>query len=225
MSPAEVIGPAAPGLPETDGLRTGLRFLGGLLAAAAVTALLLWTMNILIAQADRTLDEAKRGHLLDFVRVKREEAVQRRQSRAEKPPPPAPPPPQPPAPKLDQIRPNVEKIAVSAPPVETEIELSGAGFSLGVSEGEFLPLAKVAPIYPERAISRGIQGFCIVEYTVTRQGSVANPVVVEGQCSHDVFRKPSVQAALKFKYKPRIVDGQTVDVPGVRNKFTYVLED
>lgn len=217
--------PADPGFARDDTARYALRVIVGVLLAAMVTLGLLWAMHRLIAGAEGTLDEAKRGHLLDFVRVKREEIVQRRQTKPEKPPPPAPPPPQPPAPKLEDARPSAEKIAVTAPPVETDIELSGAGFSLGVGEGDFLPLAKIAPIYPERAISRGIEGFCVVEYTVTRQGTVSGVKVVESQCSHDVFAKPSVLAAQKFKYKPRIVDGQAVDVPGVRNKFTYKLED
>jgi len=34
-----------------------------------------------------------------------------------------------------------------------------------------------------------------------------------------------MQAALKFKYKPRVVNGEAVEVPNVRNKFTYELED
>jgi protein TonB len=202
-----------------------LRVLAGAVLASVVTLFLLWAMHRLIAGADGKLDEAKRGHLLDFVRVKREEVVQRRQTKPEKPPPPAPPPPQPQAPKLEDARPTAEKIAVTAPPVATDIELTGAGFSLGVGEGDFLPLAKIAPVYPERAITRGIEGYCVVEYTVTRQGTVTDTRVVESQCSHEVFVKPSLMAAQKFKYKPRIVDGQPVDVPGVRNKFTYRLED
>ncbi len=212
-------------VPHTGlGLGLWLRLAIGLLLASAVTVALLWTMQYLIATADRTLDEAKRGQLLDFVRVKRAEIVRRRQTKPDKPPPPAPPPPQPPAPKLDDIRPDAQKIAITAAPVETEIALSGAGFSLGVGEGDYLPLAKVAPIYPERALSRGVEGFCVVEYTVTRQGTTANVRVVESQCSSKLFAKPSVAAAEKFKYKPRILDGQAIEVPGVRNKFTYKLE-
>ena len=40
-----------------------------------------------------------------------------------------------------------------------------------------------------------------------------------------MFHRPSLQAALKFKYKPRIIDGEAVEVPGVQNKFTYVIEE
>jgi protein TonB len=40
-----------------------------------------------------------------------------------------------------------------------------------------------------------------------------------------VFDKASVKAAQKFKYKPRVIDGEPIEVPGVQNKFTYQLED
>jgi protein TonB len=40
-----------------------------------------------------------------------------------------------------------------------------------------------------------------------------------------VFDDASVKAAHKFKYKPRVIDGEPIEVPGVQNKFTYELED
>ena len=63
--------------------------------------------------------------------------------------------------------------------METDIEMSG-GFSLGVGEGDYLPIVKVAPIYPQRALVRGIEGYCVVQYTVTRQGTIRDPFVCEG---------------------------------------------
>jgi protein TonB len=103
--------------------------------------------------------------------------------------------------------------------------MSGGGFSLGIGEGDYLPIVKVAPIYPQRALIRGIEGYCVVQYTVTRQGTIRDPFVIEDQCTDSLFYRPSLQAALKFKYKPRVIDGQAVDVPGVRNKFTFQIED
>ena len=200
------------------------RFGTAMLVGALVTLLLFWLMQYLIATADRGLDDAKRGSLVDFVRVKRDEIVERRQIKPEKPPAPKAPPPQPPTPKLDELRPSAEKIGIAAVPVQTEIALSSGGFSLGVGEGDYLPIVKVAPIYPQRALSRGIEGSCIVEFTVTRAGTTRDAVAQDGRCD-SAFRKASVAAALKFKYKPRIVDGKAVEVAGVRNKFTYKLED
>lgn len=201
-----------------------VRLLIGLLLGAFVTLGLFWVMQYLIATADRSLDEAKRGALVDFVRVKKNEVIERKQIKPRKPPPPDAPPPEPPTPKLDDLTPSADKIAISAVPVETDIDLSSGGFSLGVGEGDYLPIVKVAPIYPRRAVSRGVEGFCIVEYTVTRSGTTRDARVVPDQCSSSLFEKASVDAALKFKYKPRVIDGAAVEVPGVRNKFTYELE-
>jgi protein TonB len=201
-----------------------IRMLFGILIGAIVTAALFWFMQYLIETADRELNEGASGHLVDFVRLKRDESIQRRQLKPKKPPPPEAPPPQPPTPQLDSLDPNAEKIAISAAPVETEIEMSG-GFSLGVGEGDYLPIVKVAPIYPQRALSRGIEGYCVVQYVVTKNGTIRDPFVVEGQCTSSLFQRSSIQAALKFKYKPRVMDGQAVEVPGVQNKFTFEIQE
>ena len=206
-----------------DGL-FALRLAVGVTLGAVVTLSLFWIMQYLIASADRTLDIAKRGTLVDFVRIKRTETVQRRQLKPEKPPPPKTPPPEPPAPKLDRLKPTAEKIGIPAVPVKTDIELTSGGFSLGIGEGDYLPIVKVAPLYPQRALSRGIEGNCIVEFTVTRSGTTRDARAVEGACD-SAFKKASVAATFKFKYKPRVIDGESVEVRGVRNQFTYQIED
>ncbi len=199
-----------------------IRLAIGLAIGLAVTAGLFWMMQYLIVTADRTLNESTSGSLLDFVRLKRDETIQRRQLKPKKPPPPNAPPPQPPTPKLEELNPSADKIAIAAVPVETDIEMSG-GFSLGIGEGDYLPIVKVAPIYPARALQRGLEGYCVVQYTVTSLGTIKNPVVVEDQCTSSLFHRASVQASLKFKYKPRVIDGVAVEVPGVQNKFTYEI--
>ena len=200
------------------------RLVIGFVMALAVTLSLFWLMQYLIETADRTLNDDGAGNLVDFVRVKRDEAIERRQLKPKKPPPPESAPPQPPTPQLDNLNPNAEKIAISAVPVETDIQMTG-GFSLGVGEGDYLPIVKVAPIYPNRALTRGIEGFCVVQYTVTRQGTIKDPIVIEDQCTSTLFHRASINAALKFKYKPRIMDGEAVEVPGVQNKFTYEITE
>lgn len=194
----------------------------GLVLGLVVTAGLFWMMQYLIATADRTLNESSAGHLLDFVRLKRDESIQRRQLKPEKPPQPKTPPPQPPTPKLEDLNPSAEKIFIAAVPVETDIEMSG-GFSLGVGEGDYLPIVKVAPIYPARALQRGLEGYCVVEYTVTSLGTTKDPVILLDQCTSSLWHRASLQASLKFKYKPRVIDGVAVEVPGVQNKFTYEI--
>ena len=201
------------------------RVIAGIVFGLAITLVLFWMMPYLIETADRQLDKAGSTSLVDFVRVRRDETGHRRELKPRKPLPPQSPPPLPSTPQFESLNPSAETIAVSVAPAETEIQISGAGFSLGVGEGDYLPIVKVAPMYPQRALSRGIEGYCVVQYTVTRQGTIRDPLVIEDQCTSTMFHRPSLQAALKFKYKPRVIDGQAVEVPGVQNKFTYLIEE
>jgi protein TonB len=108
-----------------------------------------------------------------------------------------------------------------APQAKITLNLNATGMSSG--DGEYLPIVKVAPIYPRRAQTRGISGYCIVEYTVTTTGAIRDPQPVDCQ-PQGIFERASVKAAEKFKYKPRVVDGNAIEVAGVQNKFTFELE-
>lgn len=201
------------------------RVILGIVLGLVITAALFWMMPYLIEITDRQLDKSGSTNLVDFVRISRDETIHRRELKPRKPPPPQSPPPLPTAPQVESLNPGATAIAIAATPIETDIEFSGAGFSLGVGEGDYLPIVKVAPIYPQRALSRGIEGYCVVQYTVTRQGTVRDPFIVEDQCSNSLFHQSSLQAALKFKYKPRVIDGQAVEVRGVQNRFTFIIEE
>ena len=132
--------------------------------------------------------------------------------------------PEEPPPEMQQLDLDLDvdvEVVNIAPSAKVDISV-GTGGQLS-NDGEYLPIVKVAPIYPRRAQTRGITGYCIVEYTVTTSGAIRDPKPVDCQPS-GVFEKASVKASLKFKYKPRVVDGEAIEVPGVQNKFTYELE-
>ncbi|MFZ8915632.1 MAG: energy transducer TonB, partial [Pseudomonadales bacterium] len=77
---------------------------------------------------------------------------------------------------------------------------------------------------PRRALTRGIEGYVLLEFTVTKLGTVENPVVVEAD-PPGIFDRAAQQAALKFKYKPKVVNGEPIDVAGVRNLITFELTE
>jgi protein TonB len=101
--------------------------------------------------------------------------------------------------------------------------MDNSGFQMS-NDGEYLPIVKVRPIYPNSALSRGIEGYVIVEFTVTRTGTTKDAKIVEGKPAN-VFNRAALQAAGKFKYKPRVIDGVAIEVPGVQNKITFEIED
>jgi protein TonB len=106
--------------------------------------------------------------------------------------------------------------------VGNDISLDG-GLALESGDGEYLPIVKVSPVYPRRALQRGIQGYVIVEFTVNEIGAVVNPVVVEAE-PQGIFEQAAMDAAKKFKYKPRVVNGEPTSVAGVQNRISFVID-
>jgi len=200
--------------------RNLVRLLFGALFALPVAGGLFFIMQYLIATADPKIDDSKRQKLADILMPEREIETNVKEQKPDKVEDPEEPPPDLDTPDLDMDV-DVDVVNV-APQAKVDVAISATG--MGTSDGEYLPIVKVAPIYPRRAQTRGITGYCIIEYTVTTSGAIRDPVAVDCQPS-GVFEKASLQAALKFKYKPRVVDGQPIEVAGVQNKFTYELEE
>jgi protein TonB len=186
---------------------------------AAVTFGLLFLMQLMIATGRGALTDEDRFRIVDFVRVERDNIVETKKDKPEKPPEPEKQPDMPNPQNLDSFSSSLS-VSMSAPTMGTGMNLGGLGF--GVSDGEYLPIVKVAPVYPARAASRGLEGYVIVEYTVTRTGSTRDPVVIESSSS--LFDRAALDSAMKYKYKPRVIDGEPVEVPGVRTIIRFELE-
>ncbi|MBT7950716.1 MAG: TonB family protein [Gammaproteobacteria bacterium] len=201
-----------------------LRLLSLMTVGIIIAGLLTLFMYILIESSEQRLDESQRMQMLDFVRIKRDETSERKQRKPERPLT-ADTPPAPPTPKSNMSDDMGDALKISALPASTDADSLEFGSSFGTSDGEYLPIVKVAPIYPMSALRRGIVGACMVKYTVTPRGTVTDVSVIEEECKIIAFRKPSVDAALKFKYKPRVIDGEAISVPNVLNRFIFDLQD
>lgn len=193
------------------------------LAIGSFAALsLLWLMQFLIATGQAAITEALDARFVDFVRVKREETVERKEEKPERPPEVDEAPPE--LPQQDMDSSNLDSaVAVSAPNPNLDVGLDSELGDFSLAEGDYLPIVKVAPMYPRRAQSRGLEGYCDLQFTVTPLGTTADVSVIE--CTSSLFERASVQALLKFKYKPRVVNGTAIAVPGLRHRITFQIED
>lgn len=199
-----------------------MRYLVSFFIAGFITLALFWGMQSLIQSGEGQLSEPAKGNVLDFVRLKTEQSVEKKQRKPQKPPKPKTPPPPMNSPKMAQS--NSQNQASNydfGANIDAELNLAG-GLSLGSSDGEYLPIVKVSPVYPRRALSRGIEGYVIVEFTVTKSGTVTAPMVINAK-PEGIFDRAAMDAASKFKYKPRVVNGEAVAVAGVQNKISFQI--
>lgn len=88
--------------------------------------------------------------------------------------------------------------------------------------GDYIPLIKPAPQYPVSLAEKGIEGFVLVQFTITETGSTKEVIVIES--SHRGFERSAVKAIEKFKYMPQFDDGKSVEVKGVHHRINFSLE-
>ena len=196
--------------------------LGCILLGAIIAGALTWFMYSLIQSGNARLNESDRIHFADFIHTKQQEQTRTRERPPEKPVASKAPPT--PAAAQDSDALDGEMISISDIAIDTEIGRGETKLGFGSGDGEYLPIVKVAPLYPMQAKARKIEGICTIQYTVTTAGTVEDVVVLKDRCTHEAFYKPSVNAALKFKYKPRVIDGTAVKVHGVKNRFVFKLQ-
>jgi protein TonB len=198
------------------------RYVFSILIGTIVTMSLLFVMQLLIVTGKQALTDPRERHKLEFVRVKRNENLNTQDLTPEKPPKPPETPPETPPQEMDNIDPDAPTIDVAAPEVAADTDIGGPG-GMNIAEGDYLPIVRVAPVYPARALSRGLEGYVDLSFTVTATGTVKDPIVLQSTSS--LFERAATRAVLKFKYKPRVVDGVPVEVPGVKTRISFQLED
>ncbi len=67
-----------------------------------------------------------------------------------------------------------------------------------------------APTYPDRARERGTEGWVDIEFTVKTDGTTDEGVVKAAEPA-GVFDRAALQAVERWRYEPRVVNGQVVD--------------
>ena len=198
------------------------RYAFSIVIGSLVTLSLLFVMHLLIEYGESAVTKERTRHNLDFVRVKRNESLSTEDFTPEKPPPPPEIPPETPPQDMDNIDPNTPTINIAPPPISANTNIGGPG-GMNIAEGDYLPIVRVAPVYPARALSRGMEGHVDLSFTVTAAGTVRDPVILFSTSS--LFERAATRAVLKFKYKPRVVDGIPVDVPSVKTRITFRIEE
>jgi len=204
------------------------KYAAGIGLSVLITTALFFVMVVLISLGDSGMKEDTSVKLADVVMPERQ--IDTFITEVDKPEKPEEQPEDIAQPELD-LQP-LTGLDVSIAKPKANFKAGGSFFR----DGEYIPLFKVQPIYPRRAQERGTEGFAIVSFTITESGTVENAKALEGYCGDPqgpeeemrpctLFNSASARAALKLKYKPKIVDGKATPVEGVLHRFTFIMAD
>ena len=103
-----------------------MRYIVALIIAGIVTVMLFLGMQALITGGEGAMSEPVKGNVLDFVRLKKEETVQKKERKPQKPPTPKEPPPPMESPQMQNSDPNASNANFDfGASVEADVNLAG----------------------------------------------------------------------------------------------------
>jgi len=196
------------------------RFAKPTLYAVVFTLAVFWSMHLLIIGGRYLADQGESLATVDFVRLKKDSELETRERR--KPPKPEPPKqPPPPKMKVDTPPPDTPPTPFQMPKLDLPTNITGGPF-LGSYVGgdasgysDLIPLVRIAPQYPRQAARDGIEGTVVFEVTINPDGTVKKARPIKAQ-PRGVFEGAAMSAILKWKFKPKIVDGKPVETTGTQ---------
>lgn len=190
------------------------RALLSLVGASGVAVLLFAVMQGMVSSDKVAGEKGNQFRLVDFINVDADDALRTKQREMPKEPePPKDTPPQPKVQVQQEVQQTTPQLNINLPNLDVPFGV-GQGLFLGYGQGmtaggDLIPMVRVEPQYPREAARAGIEGHVIVEFTVLEDGSVTDAVVLESEPAR-VFDREAVRAILKWKFKPRIVNGKPV---------------
>ena len=196
-----------------------MRFILGLPIAAVITVVLFLIMRGFIMGGEYKAPDEQESVSINFtlqqqdLEVKQTSGPERPDDVEQKPPPPP----------VDAARTSIDTSG------QIGINLEGIGIGdisggLAQLDGDVQPLVRVPPQYPQRALSRGIEGWVLVEFDISETGAVINARVVDAD-PRNIFDRAAIRAVEQWKYKPRTVEGKATVRNGVRVVITFELQN
>ena len=210
-------------------LKPQLRYLSALILGELISLGLFFLMQSLIDSGEQNTNASSEGQIMEFIRIREDETLSIKDRR--KPQKPKPPKEPPPPPKLiveKQVKPTMNRIKIEIPNIDLP-SIAGGGPFLGnwagnpLAEGDVLPIVRIDPQWPREALVEGIEGYVVVEVTIGADGSVKDVRVIQSE-PRRMFDRNVIRAVLKWKFKPRIINGVPVERKAIQ-MLEFTLDD
>jgi protein TonB len=197
------------------------RYAAAGLIAFAVTFGLFYLMQALITKVAGELQDPA-GSIVEFVRLKKDSEPELKKRQLPKKQKPEEPPPPPDLSLSRSNRPDqgLQDMVLS---VGLGIALEG-GPNLGaaVSDSDAVPVVRVNPLYPPRALERGTEGWVELRFTISASGTVQDAEVTNSHPGN-VFDRAALKAVGRWKYNPKIEDGNPVERRGITLRLEFKI--
>lgn len=200
------------------------RLVLSLLVGVVTTTAIFYFMATLILNSGSYLGDKDSGVAIEFLRIKNDDDLQTRKRRIPKKPDVKKPPKQPKLKVATPDAPQKPQLSMSMPHINPALN---DGPFLGAAGGggfdEVVPLVRIEPQYPHQARMNGTEGWVELQFDVTEAGTVKNVSILRSQ-PRRVFDSNARRAVLKWKYRPKVINGKPVVQEGLKTRFTFRIE-
>lgn len=201
---------------------TRFRFPIALVPAVLLTGGMFWFLSVLI-HVNLQLAQKKSVGKIEFTRLRRDTEVKTtKQEKAQLEKPSSVPV----APQIStgvSVGGSSESISMIAPAVDARASLGPVSVNVAGSDRDVIPLVRIEPDYPPRAAERGVEGWVVLQFTITPAGTVKDAKVVDAE-PKGIFDAAAVKAVERWKYNPKVEGGVAVERRGVQVMLTFKLE-
>jgi protein TonB len=198
-------------------LRLPLTFVTGAFFTS-LAFLVLWNFT----HGKSTASEMREATRIEFTRLKQDtQTASKRDSKAARDRPDMAP--QAPRMNFASASASTEAVTMITPEVNARSAMTKMTVNVGGSDRDTMPLVRINPDYPPRAASRNIEGWVLVRFTITPQGTVRDPVVIQAQ-PKGYFEANALKAISRWRYNPKVEGGVAVERVGVQVKLSFNLE-
>jgi len=200
-----------------------VRFLVSILLGVAVTFALFAFMAFLISGGEGRNEPPPPSPVIEIVTEPPESDLDTRQRT---PPPPPPPPQQPP--ETPQNEPDTSDSDGLNMDMGFDVDVGGSEGLTGpgdgmMRDGDAQPIVRINPRYPPAAARDGIEGWVRLRFTIDETGGVTDVEVIDSEPAR-IFDREARRALMRWKYKPKTVDGKTVRQPGITVQLDFSLD-
>lgn len=115
--------------------------------------------------------------------------------------------------------PGITDLRIDVPAMEIEVGMNIGDIHIA---RELTPLVKVPPEYPQRAMSKDIEGYVVLRFIVTETGSVEAPEILHAE-PEGYFESAARRAVLRWKYQPQFRDGKPIRVISI-TRVNFALQ-
>ena len=187
----------------------------------AFTAAVFWVLWAFITRPVEAL-EATSARRIEFTRLRRyTETASRRDIKASKERPAVTP--QAPRMNMATAGPSTDSVQMLTPVVDARGAMTKMTVNVGGSDRDIQPLVRINPDYPPRAASRSIEGWVLLQFTITAAGTVRDAKVINAS-PRGYFEDAALKAIARWRYNPKVDGGVAVERVGVQVQLTFKLE-